>query len=73
MKKKKGAWGAGQLSLGTRVGGRRGTTIFLNPGPGRGGGGAGGCRIQGGGPAAPPLGGPRACHLVGVAPLLAMS
>ena len=56
MKKKIGAFGAGQFSLGTLVGGRPGTTIFQNPGGG-GGGGAGGCRIQGPGPAAPP-GGP---------------
>ena len=51
MKKKIGAFGAGQFSLGTLVGGRPGTTIFQNPG---GGGGAGGCRIQGPGPATPP-------------------
>ena len=51
MKKKIGAFGAGQFSLGTLVGGRPGTTIFQNLG---GGGGAGGCRIQGPGPAAPP-------------------
>ena len=50
MKKKIGAFGAGQFSLGTLAGGRPGTTIFQNPG----GGGAGGCRIQGPGPAAPP-------------------
>ena len=50
MKKKIGAFGAGQFSLGTLVGGRPGTTIFQNPGWG----GAGGCRIQGPGPAAPP-------------------
>ena len=55
MKKKIGAFGAGQFSLGTLVGGRPGTTIFQNPGGGGGGGGgAGGCRIQGPGPAAPP-------------------
>ena len=54
--KKFGAFGAGQFSLGTLVGGRPGTTIFQNPGGGGegGGGGAGGCRIQGPGPAAPP-------------------
>ena len=51
MKKKIGAFGAGQFSLGTLVGGRPGTAIFQNSG---GGGGAGGCRIQGPGPAAPP-------------------
>ena len=50
MKKKIGAFSAGQFSLGTLVGGRPGTTIFQNPV----GGGAGGCRIQGPGPAAPP-------------------
>ena len=50
MKKKIGAFGAGQFSLGTLVGGRPGTTIFQNPG----GGGAGGGHIQGPGPAAPP-------------------
>ena len=55
MKKKNGAFGAGQFSLGTLAGGRPGTTIFQNPGGG-GGGGAGGCRIQGPGPAAPPWG-----------------
>ena len=52
MKKKIGAFGAGQFSLGTLVEGRPGTTIFQNPGGG--GGGAGGGRIQGPGPAAPP-------------------
>ena len=41
MKKKIGAFGAGQFSLGTLVGGRPGTTIFQNPGGG-GGGGLGG-------------------------------
>ena len=46
MKKKIGAFGAGQFSLGTLVGGRPGTTIFQNPG--------GGGRIQGPGLAAPP-------------------
>ena len=51
MRKKIGAFGAGQFSPGTLVDGRPGTTIFQNPG---GGGGAGGCRIQGPGPAAPP-------------------
>ena len=39
MKKKFGAFGAGQFSLETLVGGRPGTTIFQNPG---GGGGLGG-------------------------------
>ena len=38
MKKKIGAFGAGQFSLGTLVKGRPGTTIFQNPG---GGGGLG--------------------------------
>ena len=52
MEKKIGAFGAGQFSLGTLAGGRPGTTIFQNPRGG--GGGAGGCRIQGPGPAAPP-------------------
>ena len=42
MKKKIGAFGTGQFSLGTLVEGRPGTTIFQNPGGGRGGGGAGG-------------------------------
>ena len=54
MKKKFGAFGARQFSLGTLVGGRPGTTIFQNPGGGGRGGGAGGGRIQGPGPAAPP-------------------
>ena len=39
MKKKIGAFGAGQFSLGTLVEGRPGTTIFQTPG---GGGGLGG-------------------------------
>ena len=39
MKKKNGAFGAGQFSLGTLAGGRPGTTIFRNRG---GGGGLGG-------------------------------
>ena len=39
MRKKIGAFGAGQFSLGTLAGGRPGTTIFQNPG---GGGGLGG-------------------------------
>ena len=39
MKKKIGAFGAGQFSLGTLVEGRPGTTIFQNPGGGEGGGG----------------------------------
>ena len=51
MKENFGAFGAGQFSLETLVGGRPGTTIFQNPG---GGGGLGGVRIQGPGPAAPP-------------------
>ena len=42
MKKKIGAFGAGQFSLGTLAGGRPGTTIFQNPGGGGGGGGLGG-------------------------------
>ena len=54
MEKKIGAFGAGQFSLETLVGGRPGTTIFQNP-EGGGGGGWGGC-IQGPGPAAPPGG-----------------
>ena len=43
-KKKNGAFGAGQFSLGTLAGGRPGTTIFQNPegGGGRGGGGGAG-------------------------------
>ena len=36
MKKKFGAFGAGQFSLGTLVGGQPGTTIFQNPGGGGG-------------------------------------
>ena len=55
MKKKIGAFGARQFSLETLFGGRPGTTIFQNPG----GGGAGGGRIQGPGPAAPPCASPR--------------
>ena len=39
MKKKIGAFGAGQFSLGTLVGDRPGTTIFQNPGGGGAGGG----------------------------------
>ena len=50
MKKKFGAFGAGQFSLETFVGGRPGTTIFQNPG---GGGGAGGVAYKG--PARPPV------------------
>ena len=42
MKKKIGAFGTGQFSLGTLVGGRPGTTIFQNPGGGEGRGGGGG-------------------------------
>ena len=38
MKKKIGAFGTGQFSLGTLVGGRPGTTIFQNPEGGGGGG-----------------------------------
>ena len=38
MKKKIGAFGAGQFSLGTLAGGRPGPTIFQNPGGGGGGG-----------------------------------
>ena len=38
MKKKNGAFGARQFSLGTLAGGRPGTTIFQNPGGGGGGG-----------------------------------
>ena len=45
--KKIGAFGAGQFSLGTLVGGRPGTAIFQNPG-------GGGDRIQGPGPPPPP-------------------
>ena len=41
MKKKFGAFGAGQFSLVTLVGGRPGTTIFQNLGGGAGGGGGG--------------------------------
>ena len=39
MKKNIGAFGTGQFSLGTLVGGRPGTTIFQNPGEAGGGGG----------------------------------
>ena len=39
MKKKIGAFGAGQFSLETLVGGRPATTISQNPGGGGGGGG----------------------------------
>ena len=52
MKKKSFAFGAGQFSLETLAGGRPGTASVQNPGGE--GGGAGGCRIQGLGPAAPP-------------------
>ena len=52
MKKKIGAFGAGQLSLGTPVGGRPGTTIFQNPG---GGGGLGVSHTRTG-PSRPPVG-----------------
>ena len=56
MKKKFGAFGAGQFSLETLVGGQPGTTIFKTRGGGGGGeGGAGGGRIQGPGLAAPPV------------------
>ena len=41
MKKNFGAFGAGQFSLDTLVGGRPGTTIFQNPGGGGGWGGLG--------------------------------
>ena len=51
MKKKIGAFGAGQFSLGTLVGGRPGTTIFQNPG---GGGGAWGVSHTRTGPGRPP-------------------
>ena len=50
MKKKIGTFGAGQLSLGTLVGGQPRTTIFQK----LGGGGVRGSRIQGPGPASPP-------------------
>ena len=50
MEKKIGAFGAGQFSLETLVGGRPGTTIFQNPG---GGGGLGGSHTRTG-PGRPP-------------------
>ena len=55
MKKKIGAFGAGQFSLGTLAGGLPGTTIFQNPG---GGGGLGGVAYKD--RARPP---PRGCML----------
>ena len=45
MKKKIGAFGAGQFSLETLVGGRSATTISQNPGGG--GGGLGGVAYKG--------------------------
>ena len=51
MKKKIGAFGAGQFSLGTHVEGRPGTTIFQNPG---GGGGLGGVAYKDPAPLPPP-------------------
>ena len=51
MKKKFGAFGAGQFSLGTLVGGQPGTTIFQNPGGGGGGWGVSHTRT---GPGRPP-------------------
>ena len=52
MKKKNGAFGAGQFSLGTLAGGRPGTTIFQNPGGGEGGWGVSHTRT---GPGRPPV------------------
>ena len=52
MKNKIGAFGAGQFSLETLVGGRPGTTIFQNPGGG--GGGLGGGSHTRTGPGRPP-------------------
>ena len=52
MKKKMGAVGAGQFSLGTLVGGQPGTTISQNPGGG-GEGGWGGSHTRTG-PGRPP-------------------
>ena len=56
-KKKNGAFGAGQFSLGTLAGGRPGTTIFQNPegGGGRGGGGGQGVSHTRTGPGRPPV------------------
>ena len=51
MKKKIGAFGARQFSLGTLVGGRPGTTIFQNP---EGGGGDWGVSHTRTGPGRPP-------------------
>ena len=56
MKKKIGAFGAGQFSLGTLVGGRPGTTIFQNPGGGGEGGGGWGVSHTRTGPGRPPGG-----------------
>ena len=50
MKKKIGAFGAGQFSLGTLAGGRPGTTIFQNPGGGGGGWGVSHTRTGAGRP-----------------------
>ena len=56
MKKKIGAFGARQFSLGTLAGGRPGTTIFQNPGGGGGGGGGGwGVSHTRTGPGRPPV------------------
>ena len=55
-KKKNGAFGAGQFSLGTLAGGRPGTTIFQNPGGGGGGWGVSHTRT---GPGRPPVAGGR--------------
>ena len=53
MKKNFGAFGAGQFSLETLVGGRPGTTIFRNPGGG--GGWEGGGSHTRTGPGHPPV------------------
>ena len=55
MKNKFGAFGAGQFSLETLVGGRPGTTIFQNPGGGGGGGGGWGGSHTRTGPGRPPV------------------
>ena len=65
MKKIFGAFGAGQFSLETLVGGRPGTTIFQNPGGG--GGGLGGVAYKD--PAPPPPPRAHANLLSGVRPI----
>ena len=62
MKKKIGAFGAGQFSLGTLAGGRPGTTIFQNPG---GGWGVSHTRTGPGRPPVPPTPLPCDIHVAG--------